>query len=210
MIDSQNSFFIIERSPDNEGVPAYMAKEYKPELPDFSFNIFEKPADPSQFAEKYFIKAKASKLDGDFLPEDFLASIEFINLCNKLNVKHIQIPVDLKLYRDKTPEKKYFLFFMLTYLDALDEEKSEFIVSVDINTGKPNTPEGRGLERTYYEKIDKFYVKDDISENLFFCREISKPVCSNKFKEKYESLNLKGIKFTAIDDNYKFDAWAGW
>lgn len=208
MINSENEFFVIEYSPNDGGIPHFMDKEWMPELPDY--DLFTASLIPEDFSDGYVVKIKACKLDGDYFPNDNLISSDMLVLLSELKVKCISIPVRVILYKNKTPSKKYYLFYVLSYLSIMDESKSIFTISKDIETGEVNTPDEKGLDKIYYERIEKFKIRDDINEHLFFCNEISKPVCSLLFKSKFESLNLCGVKFEKIDDNYKYDAWEGW
>ncbi|MBW7983483.1 imm11 family protein [Enterobacillus tribolii] len=208
MNEPTKNYYIIQYSPDDEGVPHFMDKTWTPALP--GYDIYTAPPHQNDFAKKYALKAKSYQLNGDYLLNDNLVSHEFIELCNSLNVNFFYIPTDVQLLRSKVPSKEYYLFFLLDYLSILDQNKSIFTISKDINSGKLNTPEDKGLNKTYYDAIDLFHIKDDVSKHLFFCQEISQPVCSQEFKVKFESLGLKGIEFILIDDNYKYDAWEGW
>lgn len=204
----KKSFFVLKYSPDGKGIPSFIDKIWTPELPDYDFYNFAPCA--KSFLAKYDVKIKATKLDGDYLPEDELVSDSIRILCEELDVKCICIPVDVRLQRNRTPEKKYNLFFLTSYISILDQEHSVFNISIDPETGKLNTPEDRGLHKVFYDSIDLFKVRDDIDENLFFCNEIAAPVCSSAFKDEYENRGLTGITFIKIDDNYKYDAWEGW
>ncbi|MRX40866.1 hypothetical protein GJU43_16375 [Flavobacterium sp. LC2016-23] len=208
MINDENDFFVIEYQPNDSGMPHFMDKEWKPELPDYDF--FKAPPSSGDFSDHYLAKVKAYNLDGDYFPDDDLISSEMLMLVSKLDVKFISVPIKVSLYRDKTPSNKYFLFYLSSYLSIMDEDSSVFTISKDIETGKLNTPDERGLDNTHYEKIDKFKIRSDIKEHLFFCKEISKPVCSLLFKSEFESLKLRGVKFEKIDDNYKYDPWGDW
>lgn len=208
MINSSADFYIIKYYPNGDGIPYFMDKEWVPELPEY--DIHKKPPSPNAFVDKYYVKAKSYKLNGDYLLEDNLISFDFYKLCEKFNVKCICIPVDIYLMRGKSPEKKYFLFFILSYLSILDKDKSIFSISKSIYDGGSDTPENKGLDKIYYERIDKFHIIDNIEKHLFFCLEIMKPVCSKMFKEEYERLNLNGVEFIPIDKNYTYDAWEGW
>ncbi|WP_120807061.1 DUF1629 domain-containing protein [Yersinia sp. IP36721] len=208
MSNAENEFFVIEYAPDDAGIPHFMDKEWTPELP--GYDLFTAPPSLDDFSDNYAVKVKSYKLDGDYLLNDNLISFEMLMLNSELNVKCISIPVNVYLYKNKAPLKKYFLFYLSSYLSIMDESKSVFTISKDIETGELNTPEAKGLDKVYYEKIDKFKVKDDIKEHLFFCKEISKPVCSLLFKRNFEMLKLTGVTFEKIDDNYKYDAWGGW
>ncbi|QHM73337.1 imm11 family protein [Mixta intestinalis] len=203
-----SDFYIIQYAPNDEGIPHFMDKEWIPELPDY--DIYVRPPCAKNFEKKYTLKIKSYQLDGDYFINDNLVSYDFLELCEDLNVNFIHIPTDIKLFRNKTPAKKYYTFFVLDYLSILDKNKSIFTISEDIDSGKLNTPEDRGLDKTYYDKIDRFCIVDDVFSHLFFCQDISQFVCSGVFKEKFESLRLKGITFKPIDNEYKYDAWEGW
>lgn len=208
MINSENEFFVIEYSPNDEDIPHFMDKVWVPELPDY--DLFTAPPLPENFSDDYVVKLKTYKLNGDYFPNDNLISSDMLMLLSELKVKCISIPVKVELYKDKSPPKEYYLFYILSYLSIMDVSKSIFTISKDIETSEFNTPDGKGLDKIYYERIDEFKVRDDIHEHLFICNEISKPVCSSLFKSKFESLNLCGVKFEKIDGNYKYDAWEGW
>ncbi|MFG1175844.1 imm11 family protein [Erwiniaceae bacterium CAU 1747] len=208
MMNSESEFFVIEYSPNDEGIPHFMDKEWVPELPDY--DLFTAPPSPDDFSDGYAVKVKSYKLDGDYFPNDNLISSDMLMLLSELNVKCISIPAMVGLYKNKAPSKNYYLFYILSYLSIIDESKSIFTISTDIETGELNTPEDKGLDKIYYEKIDKFKIRGDVQEHLFFCKEISKPVCSLLFKSEFEKLKLTGVTFERIDDNYKYDAWSGW
>jgi hypothetical protein len=198
----------MEYTPDGLGSPYFMDKNWAPELPDY--DIFVAPPTINDFESKYVLKVDSAHLDGDYLVSDNLASSLFLDLCKEFGVNLICRPLEVQLLNKKSPEKKYFLFFLADYMEILDKEKSTYIVSTDIDSGLPDTPEDRGLDKTYYDKIDVFIVNDNVSSNLFFCQDISKPVCSGEFKNKFEALGLKSIEFHPLDESFRYDAWAGW
>lgn len=198
-------FFIVQSDPDGKGIPYFMDKHWTPELPDYEF--YDSPPCEGDFLNAYSLKAKTYQLNGDYLVDENLVSNEMLYLCEKLNVKCIRIPVDINLHRGVRPQKKYFLFFPLSYLSILDKDESTYTISIDLDSGKLNTQEERGLKKTYYESIDKFKIKNNIREHLFFCNEIAASVCSIQFKNEYEALGLTGVSFKAINDNYQYSAW---
>lgn len=198
-------FFIVQSDPDGKGIPYFMDKHWTPELPDYEF--YDSPPCEGDFLNAYSLKAKTYQLNGDYLVDENLVSNEMLYLCEKLNVKCIRIPVDINLHRGVRPQKKYFLFFPLSYLSILDKDESTYTISIDLDSGKLNTQEERGLKKTYYESIDKFKIKNNIREHLFFCNEIAASVCSIQFKNEYEALGLTGVIFKAINDNYQYSAW---
>ncbi|HGY3716626.1 TPA: DUF1629 domain-containing protein [Citrobacter gillenii] len=200
-------FFIILHNPDRKGVPVSMATTWNPDLPNC--NYYHEPPSLSDIFERYTLSAKTNQLDGDYFVKDYLVSASFLELCSDFNVRFISAPTNVSLYGNKKPNKNYYLFFILDYLSLLDEKKSVFTVAKNIRTGEELTHLNGG-KKTYYDKIEKFCVRDDVFTHLFFCDDIAKPVCSREFKEKFELLGLKGVKFEKIDENYKYDAWEGW
>ncbi|MCU7986726.1 MULTISPECIES: imm11 family protein [Shewanella] len=200
------AFFIVQSDPDGKGIPYFMDKHWTPELPDYEF--YDSPPCEGDFLNAYSLKAKTYQLNGDYLVDENLVSNEMLYLCEKLNVKCIRIPVDINLHRGVRPQKKYFLFFPLSYLSILDKDESTYTISIDLDSGKLNTQEERGLKKTYYESIDKFKIKNNIREHLFFCNEIAASVCSIQFKNEYEALGLTGVSFKEINDNYQYSAWS--
>ncbi len=199
-------FFIVQSDPDGKGIPYFMDKHWTPELPDYEF--YDSPPCEVDFLNAYSLKAKTYQLNGDYLVDENLVSNEMLYLCEKLNIKCIRIPVDINLHRGVRPQKKYFLFFPLSYLSILDKDESTYTISIDLDSGKLNTQEERGLKKTYYESIDKFKIKNNIREHLFFCNEIAASVCSIQFKNEYEALGLTGVSFKEINDNYQYSAWS--
>ena len=199
-------FFIVQSDPDGKGIPYFMDKHWTPELPDYEF--YDSPPCEGDFLNAYSLKAKTYQLNGDYLVDENLVSNEMLYLCEKLNIKCIRIPVDINLHRGVRPQKKYFLFFPLSYLSILDKDESTYTISIDLDSGKLNTQEERGLKKTYYESIDKFKIKNNIHEHLFFCNEIAASVCSIQFKNEYETLGLTGVSFKEINDNYQYSAWS--
>ncbi len=208
MAKSCQDFYVMEYLPDDAGSPHFMDKNWSPELPDY--DIFTSPPEEHSFSENYRLKASTEELDCDFSFIDNLASSVFIELCNKYGVSYLCRNLNISLLKRKKPEKEYFLFYLTDYIEILDKEKSKYIISQDIYTGLPDTTDSRGLSKTYYDEISNFVIKKDLKKDLFFCQELSRPVCSLKFKEDFESRNLKGIEFINIDDNFKYNAWQGW
>lgn len=198
-------FFIVQSDPDGKGIPYFMDKHWTPELPDYEF--YDSPPCEGDFLNAYSLKAKTYQLNGDYLVDENLVSNEMLYLCEKLNVKCIRIPADINLHRGVRPQKKYFLFFPLSYLSILDKDESTYTISIDLDSGKLNTQEERGLKKTYYESIDKFKIKNNIREHLFFCNEIAASVCSIQFKNEYEALGLTGVSFKEINEHYQYSAW---
>lgn len=205
MNEYEKKFYVLEYNPEGSGVPPYIDKEYIPELP--YFDIFTAPPKREDFAEIYHLRTKVKEMSADYFIIDDIASDKIIEISKKLNVGFISIPLDVRIYGRKQPEKKYNLFYLTDYISMLDEKQSHYEISKDLETGRLNTPKEMGVDKIYYEKITKFIVKKGVEKNLFFCNEIIKPVCSEKFKDLYESQSLSGVKFIPIDNNFSYNAW---
>ncbi|WP_165678468.1 imm11 family protein [Metapseudomonas otitidis] len=201
-----NNFFVIDYFPDGAGRPYSMDKVWSPELP--GYDIYTAPPNLDDFSDRYSVRIKTFKLDGDYFPDDNLISGEMFNLVNDLSVRFISFPVAIDIHRGRVPSKAYYLFYLTNYLSLMDGAGSVYTISRDLDSGRLNTPEDRCLDKVYYEKIDFFKTRDDVSDNLFFCKEISKPVCSVFFKEEFEARGLSGVTFIPIDDSYRYDPWS--
>jgi hypothetical protein len=201
------SFFIPTYQADGSGLPAYFETIWTPELPEFHYpsgtpkNLSLNPA--------YDVRAKTTKLTGDWYIDDFIASKNTLELASALDVKFLHAPLHVKLNRDKNIEDKYYFFMPLERVDLLDREKSIFNISINMGTGKPATPEDSGLDSTYYDKIEKFVPKRDVHRDLFLCTELKKIVCSVKFRQEWESARLFGLTFTPLNSDFRYDPWEG-
>lgn len=205
MSSNQNCFFIVQFIPGGAGVPPFFGKDWTPELPDYTF--YDSPPREETFATSYRLKAKTISLNGDYFVEDHLASMAMCDLCERLNVKFFHIPVEIDLYRGKTPKKSYYLFFLKSYISILDRESSIYSLSNDMENANLNTSKPSERTRLFYDSIELFKVKASISENLFFCNELMLPVCSKVFKDECERLGLEGVGFKPLDESYKYSAW---
>jgi len=194
---SRDEFFIVNSAPGEPGVPYFFDKDWMPDLPDCFADFYTSPLDESMFSGHYALRAKTYQLNGDFFIDDHLASRQMCDMCARLDVDYIHIPVDVSLYRGKVPEKKYFLFFLKKYISILDADKSIYKICSD----------SEGLEHTYYDSIDLFKIRGGVVDNLFFCKELMMPVCSGLFKDECEKLGLTGFAFQPLDDTYRYSAW---
>jgi hypothetical protein len=202
---SKADFFLIKYKPDSDGIPIYFETIWSPELPRFHYPSGD--FDRTLFKNLYSVKAKTKKLTGDWLINNLLASDRLLELCNRLGVEFISAEAKISLYRNEVSEKHYNFFIPSERLDLLNEEKSIFNISTNLETGKLATRE-IGLDSTYYDRIDKFIVRTDVMRDLFLCTELKKVVCSIRFKEKYEDALMSGVAFEPIDENFRYDPWS--
>lgn len=197
------NYYVISYLPDGKDCPYFVEKDWVPQLP--YFDIYRNPPDRELFSDKYVLQAKTTRLNGDFLIEDDIASERAIQLISDFNTPYFSIPIEVNLQRGKVPKKKYELFYLTQYISILDIDGSIFATAA--SPGSP--PESDNSGRMYFDRIDKFHVRKDIESDLFFCIDISKAVCSGEFKSEYEARSLTGLKFTPIDESFVYDPWSG-
>ena len=188
-------FFVINFKPGGEGFPHYIDKEYTPELP--TFNIHTALPELTVFCDHYTLRTTVDNLAGDYYPLDDLASDEMLSLCSALSVDYFNVPLSIELSDGGEVSKHYNLFYLKKYLSIIDKDKSEYEIDDFITDD----------ETVYYSKINRFIIKENLCDHLFFCTDIGKPVCSSDFKERITKQGLVGIVFMAIDNNYKYDEW---
>mgnify|MGYP000997315391 CR=1 FL=1 len=204
---SHKNYYIMDFLPDGLGVPYFLDKHWSPELP--TFDIFSSPPDESLFDDIYKVRILADFMDGDYFPDDNLVSGDMLLLLEKYKVNFFSREVDITLSKKNKPKKKYNLFFLKDYIYLLNKDESDFVLSDDLSCGVDESKKSDAPQEVFYDVIERFVVKDNVGSDLFFCKEISKPVCSEGFKEEYTALNMKGVKFIPIDEKYKFDPWGG-
>jgi hypothetical protein len=202
--ETNADFFILSRSPDKD-VPSFVEMIWTPGLPKFHFPSGK--INRGEFADSYSIQAKSQKFTGDYFLNDYVASDQFVDLCQIFSVDFISTGADITLLKGKKPEKSYNFFMPMERVDLLDEGNSVFSVSKDLETGELKTREA-GLDSTYYDKIDLFVIRPEVDRHLFLCTELKKTVCSAKFKKAFEDARMSGIAFEPIDQNFRHDPWA--
>ncbi|MDR7343347.1 hypothetical protein J2X14_001759 [Pantoea alhagi] len=205
MKENNNKFYILQYNPEDAGLPPYIDKKYTPDLP--CFDIFTSPPKEEYFIDRYKLRTSVKDMSGDYFLDDDIVSSDLMKMCQGLNVAFLSFPLDIVLNGRKKPSKNYNLFYLKKYISILDIEESSYEISRDLDSGKLNTPQEMGLDKVYYEKITNFVIKKDINEDLFFCTDIIKPVCSEKFKYLFQEKCFSGINFIPIDNRYSYDAW---
>lgn len=201
----KNKFYTLECNPGVAGLPPYIDKKYTPDLP--YFDIFTSPPKEEDFIERYKLRTSVKDISGDYFLDDDIVSSDLVKMCQSLNIAFLSVPLDIVLNGRKYPSKNYSLFYLKKYISILDVKESSYEISRDLDSGKLNTPQEMGLDKVYYEKITNFVIKKDINEDLFFCTDIIKPVCSEKFKSLFQEKCFSGINFIPIDSSYSYDAW---
>ncbi|WP_133247632.1 hypothetical protein [Pseudomonas sp. SDI] len=195
-----HEFYVIEHNPDGKCTPYFFGSECTPKLP--SLHLPSEGPDPRKYANEYSLKAKTYNFSFDFNANELLASKDFIEICKMLSVKMLIRPVKISLYRNTTTQKLYFLFFPLARIELLNRDQSTYTEESQAASQKIS----EGNDEKAYEKIDRFITLPS-KEHLFYCIEIKEIVCSSQLKEAYEKQRLTGIKFTAINEDFRYDPW---
>lgn len=190
-------YYVIATERDGITVPFFLETVWTPDLPIFS--LPEAPIATSSFKSHYSLVAKIKELDVDILLNDYIASTDFLKLCNSVSANYFSVPVQIHLKEKKSPQKEFSFFCVTDRHSILDNSKSSYKLA------DPRL----SVTHTYpvYERIDRFVVKSGFAGQLFFCEELKKIVCSARFKKEFESRRLTGAQFTPIDDSYVFAPW---
>lgn len=203
MMADMKKFYIVKYSPDGKGAPYFFDKHFEPDLPEY--DMFNVPPNPGAFEKNYKLRALTSEISADFLPDDNMVSKAVLNVCEELGVNFLARPLDVTLSKKKKSVKEYFLFFLQDYISILDRASSVYKEGQDFS--QVDDQERKFPERHFYDKIDHFVVQGSIIKDLFWCLDVSQPVCSDVFKRNFLELGLAGIEFVPIDSNYIYDPW---
>jgi len=199
---SRESYFVLE-----DNVKSYLPLEWEIELPDFVADGYGANYPPENLLlEHYSVKAKEYKLVEDYRIEGNIASDAVLDICSGLGIPFVSSKLDIVLYRNKIPLKKYNYFYPKDRILLMDLSQSSFTFAQVVSK------DGTCMEKStdHFDVIERFVVKNDVSSKLFYCKEICKIVCSGAFKEEFERNQLTGIDFVPIDKTYRYDPWAGW
>lgn len=130
---------------------------------------------------------KSSAIDFDFYGLEFyIVSKKFLALCDSLNISYSSEQCTIVFKENKFEE---FYFFAPTICHSIiDESKSIFEVD-EFSTSE---------NQKKYSLIEKFVPIENIQQNLLYCTDIEKVVCSELFKSHAEK-TLKNIRFTEIE-----------
>jgi hypothetical protein len=191
------NFYVVATERDGAVVPYFFETIWKPDLPVFSLSEAAMPI--TDLEKNYDVSAKIKSLKVDILLNDYIASDTFLKMCDSVGAKYFSVPVQMFFQGKKNPDKGFNFFCVTSRLSILDRKRSNYELAAS-GLSNPNM-------LPIYERISKFVVKDGIVDNLFFCEEIKKVVCSKIFKEEFESRGLQGVSFTSIDDSYVFAPW---
>ncbi len=193
-----NSYYVVDSNPDGESIPYFFESEWSPELP--SFELPRSSPVRVMFASRYTLKAKVESLSVDVLLGDFIASVNFVRLCESLEAEFISVPTEIVTARNTKVVKDYYFFCVTGRVSMLDRGASQFELMDD----RLLSPRGERGDFDVFSRIDKFVIKEDVRLDFFYCEEIKRVVCSAKFKLEFESLGLTGLNFTEINDGFVY------
>ncbi|MFJ4065894.1 imm11 family protein [Pseudomonas sp. NPDC089996] len=195
-----NEFFVLKYAPNGADTPYFFETEWLPELPEFHYPT----ENPKNLNNEYQVKAEIEFLNADYLPDQFLASRKFIDLCDELDVKTIHRKVEINGLQGSI--QNYFFFAPAERISLLDESRSEFSRETDKHTGRPAISSEEDGQFPVYEAIDLFMTLPS-SAHLFFCRELKELVCSKEFQTRFIETRMKGISFESIDNDFRYSPW---
>jgi len=187
---------------ESDDVPLFFDEVWLPKLPEFNQVI----ANPEVlgFSNFYKMNTDLNELHVDVMFEQYLASSEFIRICEKLNCKFLSIPVAISLRGSTKPEKDYSFFCVLSRCSLLDVDLSTFEL-VDDGLLRPENE--RQNMSPLYARIDRFAARSDVEYDLFYCEELKQMVCSSGFREAYLNNSFIGLYFEKIDEGFVYAPW---
>ncbi|KPG94940.1 hypothetical protein AEQ67_22635 [Pseudomonas sp. RIT-PI-q] len=191
--------YIINYEPDGEGAPYFFDLSWIPDLPTFHYPT-ENPGSGTLSAD-YQAVADVPQLSADWLPDHFLASKEFLAICDTFECKYVSRPVELLIQGKIRQDKRYFFFAVIERLRAMDLDNSSFVLDSNAKL------EVHGSKSPNYERIDKLVVSKNINSDLFYFEEIHEVVCSARFLAECVNKKIYGITFRKLDDDYQYAPW---
>lgn len=204
---SNERFYVVDYN-GGPGLPQnYVSGEFN--VDEWEWDEFDPLANKVKINEVYKFKVldeSVSKQVPDFFGSPHnIVSDAFLGVCDKLGVKYFAVPVEVLLTNPSKLDRKYFIFVPLDAVQLLDEERSNYCIDKNLETGNniyniyhPSVPA--------YSWIKTFAVKKDVERNFFICIEIMKWVCSEEFKTHAQN-KLIGLGFTEISQEYSFNPW---
>lgn len=191
--------YIIKYEPDGEGAPYFFDLNWTPDLPDFHYPT-ENPKDEA-LSLNYRAIANVPNISADWLPDHFLASKKFLEVCDFYGCKYLSRPVQLIIHGGHGVNKQYSFFAVVERLMGMDPANSIFVL--DINSKL----EDGGEAHKNYERIDKLVISEKIDSDLFYFQEIHEVVCSARFMNECQNKGIYGLRFSLIDKDYRYAPW---
>ncbi|MBC3951526.1 imm11 family protein [Pseudomonas folii] len=190
--------YIVSYKPDGEGAPYFFDSKWVPDLPAFHFPS-ENPVE-STLSTRYHVTADSPGITADWLPDHFLASKSFLEICDQFACSYISRPVDIDL-QGTACGKEYFFFVPSERISAMNLEDSVFTLDRNpkIDGSKSDDP--------VYERIDRLKVSGDVDSHFFYFNEIAEVICSTEFRNECIRKSISGLSFKMIGEHYQYAPW---
>ena len=208
----KKQLYTLKYAPDDAGCPHFLSEEPMPE--EWEWSSYETRPLDIDISKKYATRITDTDIDTvdfDFYGADApYVSTRFLALCDALAVRYRAVPIDMTLHDGSRPPKSYAIFLPASHLSIIDTEKSVYELDRVVETG--DTMMNQAFpELPVYSKIERFVTKENIEvPHLFQCIEIFSLVCTEAFRQEAIGRGLAGLQFTALDEGYVYDPWAGW
>jgi len=197
-----NQFYMIDSSGDGDSFPLFFDAEWVPDLPEIDW--VSKTPSLKDFYSSYNIRAYLDRLSVDVIFEQFLASSDFVSLCDDLGCGIFTIPVTVELNGQERPEKSYSFFLATKRLSILDRKFSRYEL---MHSGLLRSDSEIKDDVPVYDRIDFFSIRPGVDQHLFFCEETKQMACTDVFRSEFEKRKMTGLEFTLIDEEYKYAPW---
>lgn len=206
---NEKKYYVMQYSSADEGCPASLAGFFNHDK--FEWTPYELHPVELGINKEYRLELSALDMKLEALNFDFYqvstsyVSRKFLDVCDALNASFRAIPLEISL-GGNTRKNEFFIFLPGESLSALDNVRSVYEVSKDIETGRivdsPLYPDAVSID-----SIDSFVVSEDVESDIFRCQETLELFCSERFR--LAATGLKGISFLEVDEAYRYDPWAG-
>jgi hypothetical protein len=110
------------------------------------------------------------------------------------------------LHSGQLSAKDYFIYLPAAHVALLDVEKSTVEIEKIVETGEAMIDKLHP-PNLVYARIDHFVPREMTTPELFFCIELIRLVCTEKFKIGATEKNIIGLDFTPVDANFRYDPW---
>lgn len=202
-----DGFYLVEYEWRQYGLPAHACGSFN--HTDFEWEILNPNSLPDASIVRTYTFHVAdpalTTLDFDFYdPQSPIVTRAFLSVCDQLGVSYRSVPLSVTFVASSAAQD-FFFFLPCQSASLLDREKSDYQEDRIVDTGDvmvdrhfPSNP--------IYSWIRRFSVKPS-PLHLFHCIELLQLVASESFRKLAIEHGLKGIKFTPLDENFRYDPW---
>lgn len=200
-------FYVIEYQCGEKGCPIFLDGT---ESHDWEWETYN--PNPGKVLIKHDYSFSITDKDIDELELDYagspirFASTEFLEVCNSVGALYRAVPIRVYLATGAETRKKYFYFLTAQWESLLDESASSYSLELSSDSASPSVNKFYPGAHSY-NWIEKFVVREGVESDIFWCSEIMEHVCSQRFVDESTRRKLQGVKFTALDDSFKYDPW---